>query len=85
MKKANCNVTALRAAGNEFANCYEGYHIDVLNALAKELGFNYTIAPYKTFGYLSSTTVDDWDGVMKDIMNHVTNTRLNLIHKCSPQ
>ena len=76
MRKANCNETQLQAAGHEFAHCFEGYHIDVLQALAKELEFNYTIEAYKTFGYLSSSTVDDWTGVMKAIMERVRNLRL---------
>lgn len=52
---------------------YEGFCIDLLNAIAKELGFNYELylVPDKRFGAENITT-GEWNGLVRELILKVS-------------
>lgn len=52
---------------------YEGFCIDLLNAISKELGFNYELylVPDKRFG-AQNITNGEWNGLVKELILKVS-------------
>ena len=53
---------------------WEGYCIDLLNKLANDLQFNYTIELVEDGVYgIYNPETDEWNGMIKTLKNRVTN------------
>lgn len=51
---------------------FEGYSIDLINEIAKILGFNYTLklVPDGRYGSLNRQT-NEWDGMVRELLDQV--------------
>lgn len=61
--------SSLKMQGNDR---FEGYAIDLLNALADYLHFTYEIHPVKDSKYGRLSDSGEWDGMIGEVVNDVS-------------
>lgn len=59
---------------------FEGFCIDLLEAISKSLGFKYNLyeVPDKKFG-AENTTTGEWNGLVREIIDKVNHKRNNRV------
>jgi len=51
--------------------CFRGICIDLLNKLAEEMDFNYTIREVPGYGFMDLNEPNDWDGMVRELVDRV--------------
>ena len=58
---------------------YEGYCVDLLNELARNLKFTYEIYPSPDGFYGAETDNGTWDGIIGELLNEVLNIFVDFV------
>ena len=54
---------------------YDGFMIDVLNAVADKVGFRYTIRPRSDRTYGNQEADGQWNGMVGELIRHVSTSQ----------
>ena len=57
-----------------FAQKYEGYVVDLIRALSKQVKFKYNMYIVEDGAYGAQLPNGEWNGMIRDLIDHVRNT-----------